>query len=162
MGCTTKDGSVAGNPYLDLNWWAEFIVSDEACKDEMLTRAMCNIKALPFAEYEALAKLFMDLPEYRSQSGYGGPFDKRYLYPLHIGFRITVIQTPGRLDLHTVDRHQLFEEKTILIAKADTSIDWSQAYQRVIEDIVQEYPHIPAWQDELCFWQTFNPADLEE
>lgn len=153
---------MAENPYLDLNWWAEFIVSDETCKDEMLTRAMCNIKSLPFAEYEALAKLFMDLPENRSQSGYGGPFDERYLYPLHIGFRITVMQTPGRLELHTVDRHQLFEEKTILIAKADTSIDWSQAYERVIEVIEQEYPHIPAWQDELHFSQTYNPADLEE
>ncbi len=82
---------MAGNPYLDLNWWAEFIVSDETCKDEMLTRAMCSIKSLPFTEYEALAKLFMDLPECRSRSGYGGPFDERYLYPLHI--RISTAQT---------------------------------------------------------------------
>ena len=137
------------NPFQDLHWWADFIRTDTIIQHEMLTRAMCAIMALPFDEYEAFGKLFMDRGRSRHRSGYDGPFDQRYLYPFCVGFEVRVNQSPGRLELHAVDRLLFFDEKAVLVARSDPQVDWVEVYQGVLDDIDQNYPHLPAWHEAL-------------
>lgn len=154
------------DPFHDLNWWAEFIRTDVVIQNEMLTRAMCKIKGLAFGEFEAFGKLFLEHDSCRYPSAYGGRFDERFLYPLSIGFEVRVNQPPGRLELQVVDRHLYYNEKTLLVARADPQVDWNRALQNVLEDIRLNFPHVPAWQEalriELFLEQLREPEDLED
>ena len=137
------------NPFHDLNWWAAFIRSDPVIQNQLLVRAMCSEQGLSRIEFEAFNEHFMDKGAFRHPSGYDGPFDRRYLYPLSVGFEVRVNQFPGRLELHAVDRLLFFEDKTMLIARADPHTDWFKVYQEVLDDIDQNYPHLSAWHEAL-------------
>lgn len=156
---------MAENPFFDLNWWADFIKTDEVIQNEMLTHAVCRLQGLAIDEYEAFSKLFLDRGKYRYTSGYNGSFDQRFLYPLQVGFEISVKQTAGRLELHTVDRLRYFDDKTVLIANANPEINWEQVCRNVLEDIQRDYPHIPAWHESLRinhFLEELNDPDDSE